>query len=142
MRCEHRRLLCARGAYRAAVVGRSASPLERMDLPASDLGATIWVVTPAGIVVACLMSAIVGYVSSRLRSTLFGVVVALLAPLILCYSLAWGLMSPLILSGSLGPSRQAFVALMTTGSWSFWAAPISIASFALFRWRRRRIHAL
>ena len=51
-------LLCAHGALSSCVSGCSSFTVRAMDSPASNLGATIWVVNPDGIVVACLISEI------------------------------------------------------------------------------------
>lgn len=90
---------------------------------------------PAGIAIVCAASILAGYLCGRLRLMPLGLCLALVAPVLVSYILAWALMSPLLHPSAEAPLGWDLVATMV---WSSYGVPASIVGYAIYRWLQRR----
>ena len=87
-----------------------------------------------GVPIVCALSIACAVFAARLRSRVAGFIVAMFAPLLVSFLLAWLLMSPVLHRSA---EYQGGWDLVATLLWSLWGVPVGIASFMITRWRLR-----
>ena len=113
--------MCARGAYRALLGGRSTSPLDR---------GAIAVITLISIL--CILSVALGVISAMIRRFSFALFMAIAIPIVLCFLLARLETTP----NTFGTRNGWDVVFTMLGA--VFAVPGSLVAFAITRWFRRR----
>jgi hypothetical protein len=93
-----------------------------------------------GLVIVCVISAVLGFVCRWFRSGIVGFIAALVGAVFASYGVAWTLMSPLLHPGAEEPGPWILIGATV---WAAWGVPISVVSWALSRWwAKRKVHAL
>jgi hypothetical protein len=80
--------------------------------------------------IVCVLAVVLGIASTGLRPAALGIAFALLAPTLLCYVLAWIMMSPVFQQHV---TDQAGWARAATMFWTAWATPASLVAYVLKR---------
>jgi hypothetical protein len=80
--------------------------------------------------IVCVLAVVLGIASTGLRPAALGIAFALLAPTVLCYVLAWIMMSPVFQQHVADQPGWARAATMF---WTAWATPASLVAYALKR---------